>query len=120
MGRFIFTLFSALAQLEREQIADRTSAAMLHHQANGRRMTREDRCPFGWRPDPANPGLLIEEAEEQATIARIRLEREKGKGLREIARSLDLAGIDCRGNRWSHSTVRSILLRHPDLAGNTK
>ena len=33
MGRFIFTLFSALAQLEREQIADRTSTAMLRHQA---------------------------------------------------------------------------------------
>jgi DNA invertase Pin-like site-specific DNA recombinase len=29
MGRFIFTLFSALAQLEREQIGERTSTAML-------------------------------------------------------------------------------------------
>ena len=52
MGRFIFTLFSALAQLEREQIADRTSTAMLRHQAKGRRMTRPDRCPYGWRVDP--------------------------------------------------------------------
>jgi site-specific DNA recombinase len=44
MGRFIFTLFSALAQLEREQIAERTSSAMLRLQATGRRMTRPDRC----------------------------------------------------------------------------
>jgi hypothetical protein len=44
MGRFIFTLFSALAQLEREQIAERTSTAMLRHQSKGRRMTRPDRC----------------------------------------------------------------------------
>jgi DNA invertase Pin-like site-specific DNA recombinase len=51
MGRFILTLFSALAQLEREQIAERTSTAMLRHQAKGRRMTRPDRCPYGWRPD---------------------------------------------------------------------
>ena len=65
MGRFIFTLFSALAQLEREQIAERTSTAMIRHQANGRRMTREDRCPFGWQPSPADPGLLIEQAEEE-------------------------------------------------------
>ena len=55
MGRFIFTLFSALAQLEREQIAERTSSAMLRHQAEGRRMTRADRCPYGWRPDPDRP-----------------------------------------------------------------
>jgi DNA invertase Pin-like site-specific DNA recombinase len=49
MGRFIFTLFSALAQLEREQNAERTSTAMLRHHAKGRRMTRPERCPYGWR-----------------------------------------------------------------------
>ena len=46
-GRFVFTLFSALAQLERDKIAERTSCAMLRHQAEGRRMTRADRCPYG-------------------------------------------------------------------------
>jgi DNA invertase Pin-like site-specific DNA recombinase len=61
MGRFIFTLFSALAQLEREQIAERTSTAMIRHQAKGRRMTRPDRCPYGWRPDPADPERLVED-----------------------------------------------------------
>ena len=39
MGRFIFTLLSALAQFEREQIAERTSTAMLRHRAKGRRTT---------------------------------------------------------------------------------
>jgi DNA invertase Pin-like site-specific DNA recombinase len=111
MGRFIFTLFSALAQLEREQIAERTSTAMLRHQAKGRRMTRADRCPYGWRPDPADADRLAEDAEEQEVIARIRRERLKGRGLRELARSLDRAGIACRSGRWSHSTVRSILTR---------
>jgi site-specific DNA recombinase len=111
MGRFIFTLFSGLAQLEREQIADRTSSAMLKHQANGRRMTRADRCPYGWRPDPADPERLVEDAEEQKVIARIQEQRRNGGGLREIARGLDRAGIDCRGGRWSHSTIRSVLRR---------
>jgi DNA invertase Pin-like site-specific DNA recombinase len=111
MGRFIFTLFSALAQLEREQIAERTSTAMLRHQAKGRRMTRPDRCPYGWRPDPADAVLLVEDADEQATIRRIREERRHGRALREIARRLDAAGIGCRGGRWSHTTVRSVLLR---------
>lgn len=116
MGRFIFTLFSALAQLEREQIAERTSSAMLRHQAKGRRMTRQDRCPYGWRPDPADPGRLVEDAAEQAAIIRIRQERQQGRGLREIARALDRAGINCRGRRWSHSAVRSVLRRAGQLA----
>jgi DNA invertase Pin-like site-specific DNA recombinase len=111
MGRFIFTLFSALAQLEREQIAEKTSSAMLRHQANGRRMTRVDRCPYGWRPDPTDADRLVEDAEEQAAIARIREERRQGKGPRAIARAMEQAGITCRGKRWSHSTIRSVLRR---------
>ena len=113
MGRFIFTLFSALAQLEREQIAERTSSAMLRHQAKGRRMTRLDRCPFGWRPDESDRVRLAEDPTEQAVIARIRQQRGQGRGLREIARLLDQAGFTCRGGQWTHSTVRNIL--HRDL-----
>jgi DNA invertase Pin-like site-specific DNA recombinase len=111
MGRFIFTLFSALAQLEREQIGERTSAAMLRHQSTGRRMTRPDRCPYGWRVDSVDPNRLADDAEEQAVIARIRQERAKGHSLRDIANALDRAGIGCRGGRWSHSTVRAVLRR---------
>jgi len=99
MGRFVFILFSALAELEREQVAERTSADMLRHQAKGRRMTRADRCPYGWRPDPSDPDLLVEDADEQTTIRRIWEERRVGRGLREIARRLDAAGIACRGGR---------------------
>jgi DNA invertase Pin-like site-specific DNA recombinase len=116
MGRFIFTLFSALAQLEREQIADRTSSAMLRHQAKGRRMTRPDRCPYGWRVHPSDPTRLIEDTEEQATIARIRQAHKNGAGLREIGRMLERAGIDCRGGKWSHTTIGSILRRAGELA----
>src|SRR5262249_168588 len=111
VGRFIFTLFSALAQLEREQIAERTSSAMLHHQAKGRRMTRPDRCPYGWQPHPVDTGRLIEHAEEQEAIDRIRQPRQRGGGMREIARMLTRTGIDCRGKAWTHSAVRSILRR---------
>ena len=115
MGRFIFTLFSALAQLEREQIAERTSTAMLRHQAKGLRMTRPDRCPYGWRPDSADCTRLVEDADEQAVIVRICEERRHGRGLREIARRLDLAGIAGRAGRWSHTTVRSVLRRSAQL-----
>jgi DNA invertase Pin-like site-specific DNA recombinase len=116
MGRFVFILFSALAELEREQVAERTSAAMLRHQAKGRRMTRPDRCPYGWRPDSADSTRLVEDTQEQKVVARIREERRHGRGLREIARRLESAGISCRGGRWSHTTVRSVLLRSAQLA----
>src|SRR5206468_8559222 len=118
MGRFVFILFSALAELEREQVAERTSAAMLRHQAKGRRMTRPDLCPYGWRPDPLDPARLVEDANEQVTIRRIREERRYGRGLREIARRFDLSGIACRGGRWSHTTVRSVLLRATRMVAN--
>jgi DNA invertase Pin-like site-specific DNA recombinase len=116
MGRFIFTLFSALAQLEREQIAERTSSAMLRHQANGRRMTHPDRCPFGKRPDPLDPARLIDHPEEQAVIATIQAARSKGKGFKAIAHLLEAKGITCRGGSWHHTTVRSILRRVGELA----
>ena len=118
MGRFIFSLFAALAQLEREQIAERTSSAMLHHQAKGRRMTRPDRCPYGWQPHPVDTGLLIQHAEEQEAISRIRESWQRGGGMREIARMLNRAGNECRGKPWTHSAVRSILRRagEPDEA----
>ena len=107
----MYTVIAAIDEMKREEIRERTSAAMLHHQANGRRMTRSDRCPYGWKPDPADPDSLVEDAREQAIIARIRQEHQKGEGLRAIARSLDQAGITSRGKRWSHSTIRSVLRR---------
>jgi site-specific DNA recombinase len=109
MGKFIFTLFAALAQLEREPIAERTSTAMLRHQANGRRMTHAACCPFGKQPDPADPARLIDHPAEQRAIATILAARAKGKGLKAIAGLLEAAGIPCRGERWHHTTVRSIL-----------
>ena len=51
---------------------------------------------------PSDPDRLVEDADEQATIRRIRDERRVGRGLREIARRLDTGGINCRGGRWSH------------------
>jgi DNA invertase Pin-like site-specific DNA recombinase len=111
LGRFIFTLFSAMAQLEREQIAERTSSAMLKHQANGRRMTHPARCPFGKQPDPHDSALLIDHPAEQEAIATILAARAKGKGFKAIARLLESRGISCRGGRWHHTTVRAILKR---------
>ena len=50
MGRFFFTQLAAFAELEREQIRERTSAAMRSYQADGRRMTRRTAARSASRP----------------------------------------------------------------------
>jgi hypothetical protein len=91
-----------------------TSCRML--QANGRRMGRRDRCPFGQRPDPSDDSRMVDDPEEQEVIAEIRLLRAEGKGSKAIARALDGQGIACRGHGWNYSTVRAILRRSGQLA----
>jgi hypothetical protein len=75
-----------------------------------------DRCPYGWRPDPSDPKRLIQDASEQAVMTTtIQALRREGKGPRAIARSLNSAGLRCRGKEWAHSAIRSILRRNGKL-----
>jgi site-specific DNA recombinase len=109
MGRFVFTLMAAIAELERGQISERTRDAMHHHQANGRRMS--DCCPYGWRRRKDNPALMEQDEHEQAIIARIIAERQAGRKLRQICRILEQDGLTCRGGPWYHQTIKRILER---------
>lgn len=94
MGRYVFRMFAALAELIREQIAERTSDAMLYYQSQNRRMS--DRCPFGWKRDPADDTMMVEDPSEQAIIERIISLRKQGGKLREISRILWSEGITGR------------------------
>lgn len=108
-GRCFFTILAAFAQLYREQIAVRTSAAMLKHQAAGRRMS--DRAPYGWKKDPANSAFLVTDPHEQNIIEWIRDKAAQGKPQRQIARALDSQQITCRGHLWHHTQIDRILKR---------
>jgi site-specific DNA recombinase len=116
MGRFFFTQLAAFAELEREQIRARTSAAMRGYQAAGRRMTRPDRCPFGQQPDPSDPSRLIDSPEELAALERMRQLRAEGKGAKAITAALNAEHVPCRGCEWHLTTVRRLLVRHADEA----
>jgi site-specific DNA recombinase len=111
MGKFFFTNLVAFAELGREQIRDRTSAAMRSYQADGRRMTRADRCPFGQQPDPSDPSRLIDCPEEQAILERIRQLRSEGKGAKAITAALAAERFPYRGCGWHLTTVRRLLAR---------
>jgi site-specific DNA recombinase len=111
MGKFFFTQLAAFAELEREQIRARTSAALRSYQSDGRRMTRADRCPFGQQPDPSDPARLIDHPEELAVLEGIRQLRAEGKGAKAITAALNAERVPCRGERWHLTTVRRLLLR---------
>lgn len=103
-GRFFFTVMAGLAQLEREQLAERTSDAMRRHQASGRRMTRADRCPYGYQAAGEDGAALIPVHDEQLVIQVMRTARESGRSFRDIGAHLDQLGHRRRnGQPWSTS-----------------
>jgi hypothetical protein len=79
------------------------------------RMTRLDRCPYGWKPHPKDLGQIIADSNEQETIRLMfGAVRSWGMGAREICRYLDSRGCKRRGGkRWAgaQSLVRAILAR---------
>ena len=124
MGRLMLTLTAALAQLERELIAERTSDGMLSLQANGRQMSY--RAPYGYRADPNDPpreydadgnairrkAHWIPDEDEQATLKRMIELHGQGQSTYSIARQLTNDGILFRGtNTWHHYTIQRILER---------
>ncbi|MFA7279138.1 MAG: recombinase family protein [Sterolibacterium sp.] len=108
MGRCMFTIMSAIAELERQQIAQRTSDAMQRHQANGRRMSRH--APYGFHA--GRNGVLVPSQYEQAAIQKIHELASRDMGPRAIARELERLDIRCRMRKaWHHGTVARILGR---------
>lgn len=109
-GRLIRRILQANAEYERELIGARTRAAVLRHQANGRRMSSI--APFGWKVHPEDPKRLLPVREEQGIIRRVTEMRKEGSGPRQIARRLREEGHKCRGERfWHHTLIRNILRR---------
>lgn len=107
-GRFMFTIFAALATLERETIADRTSDAMIRHQSVGRRMGRKDLLPWGWMLDPDNDKMMLRnEVECQEIVHAVMLWRQK-MTYPEIAATMNARGL-LRGKPWDKARVAGVL-----------
>lgn len=103
-GQFVLTLFAALAQLERDLIADRTRAALAEH---GRRDGEKGgRLPFGYQR--TSRGVRVDRA-AAATVRCIFEYRAEGIALRRIAEHLDRRHPRADGRAWQHTSVREIL-----------
>ncbi len=98
-----------LAQYQKRAQAARTRAAMQRHQAGGRRMSRADRCPLGWRPDPNDPKRMQKDPAEAAAIDRARALHSGGLSLRAICRQLAAEGLCLRGGH--HQAIARVLAR---------
>jgi len=104
-GRMILNIITAVAQWEREAIAERT-AAVLQYKRQHRLVYNH--APFGYT---RKRDKLVPKPEEQTIIRRIKAMRTKGQQLRAIADRLnsDRVPTKKRGGRWHASTIANVL-----------
>jgi len=107
-GRFVLTLFGSLAQLEREQISDRTKAALAHKRDNGMPTSHP---PLGFLAD-GKKERMKPIPEELETVRRILTMWRRGLSYAAIARKLNADGVETKlGGRWHHGTVSRVVNR---------
>ena len=125
MGRFMLTIFGAIAEMERGLISERTQEGMAQLKAANKRFTESI---FGWDVD--EDGMLVPNWDEQDTIDWMEWQvNNNGMSASAVARSLNGQGIKGkRGGDWqSHSVSRIIAnefhanrveFEHPDAWGS--
>lgn len=108
-GKMVFRMLAVLAEFERDQVAERTKAALTHLRQQSKRISRY--VPFGY--DLAADGITLSpNSDEQAAILLIQSLHEYGHSLREIAAALTSRGIPTKSGRpWSAKVISSIVAR---------
>jgi len=107
MGRLFITLVAALAQWERENLAERVKFGIFQMIDEGKKPGGHNL--YGYKYN--NGELKAEIVEEEAQIVRkIFSWYAEGYGYRSIARRLDAAGIKPRmADQWTSPTIRQML-----------
>ena len=119
LGRFVVDMIQRLAQLESEQIGERTYMGMrekaetLGDSPSGKR-TMGFTPPFGYS---LCEGQLIVDEDELPVVGRMFREYEEGGSIDMIAWNLNKEGITTRrGNAWNKRNI-STILHNPVYAG---
>ena len=109
MGKFFFTIMAGVAEMERNLIGERTTAALAYKRSNGEKTGGD--IPFGYNVT-ADGHLVINENEQKAIRLIFRLKR-KGYSLRSICRELEKEGHKTKTGKckWHPKVVNSILRR---------
>lgn len=104
-GRLVLNILASVAQWEREIIVERTTDALAHKKANGR---RSGQVPFGFTLGEDGDQLLPV-AGELEIIDELRARRDAGETLKSIADDLNTRGVPTKnGGRWWPATVANI------------
>jgi site-specific DNA recombinase len=113
VGRFVVDIIQRIAQLESEQIGERTYMGMAHKAENSPGLLGFN-PPFGYRIQENDLSVVPEEA---ATVRQIFARYSAGERMDEIARSLNRADVlTRRGSTWTKWSI-SHLLHNPAYAG---
>lgn len=107
-GRLVLNIMVSVSQWEREAIGERTRDVLQHKKADGQRVGT---VPYGFRV--ASDGRSLEpEASEQALLAQMQRQRDRGQSTRAIAAALNGAGHRTRrGSPWRHQYIHAALAR---------
>jgi len=107
MGKFFFTTIAALAQLERDQISERTTMALAHLRKQHRRASGIVPYPFR-----INGELIEDDPTEMRTLVLIRHMHRNGFSTRRIGRELAKLGMSPRtGTHWHPKVVMDLCRR---------
>lgn len=104
MGKFFLTIMGALAQMEREIIAQRTKETMRFKKERGERLGSP---PYGFRLN--RDKKMVQNPKEMRVVRRILKWRKEGWSYADIAEELNRKKVKTkRGKKWHASTVRYI------------
>jgi len=105
-GKMVFRMLAVLNEFERDQVSERTRAALAHKR---QKQERIGTVPYGYQV-AENGKTLVKEAQEQSILADIRQLRATGYTLREIAEQLNRDGVlTRRGSQWKHQYIHNLL-----------
>jgi DNA invertase Pin-like site-specific DNA recombinase len=101
IGKFFLTLMGAMAQMERELIAERTKSTLAYKKEKGESLGH---IPYGYQ---RVNGKLLKQEQEQKIIRKIKRLKNQGKSYRKIAKILNMQGVPARSKeaKWHDSTV---------------
>ena len=105
-GKMVFRMLAVLNEFERDQISDRTKAALSYKKANKEKTGGI--CPFGYTE---KDGLLMDHKKEQGVISHILDLHGMGLNYSNIAKELNDNNCKTKmGKKWYAQTVKNIIM----------
>lgn len=112
-GKMVFRMLAVLNEFERDQISERTKAAMEHLRRNNRRIS--SKIPYGYDLSVDGKTLIVNQKQQDA-IAMMKELRGEGLSLRKIGAHLERNKIYTQsGGKWGATTIKQILDREAKL-----